>query len=263
MRLLLTLRARARALRFVEKLNLSLQVRFLAKSSDNDINAVDDFGNSALHVAVERGHMNVVVALLEEGANVGLQNSQVHTGHISYYIHGAFQLVAFADAVDAAGAHAAALRRVHGAIQHGFRADTAVRQPPPSFHRTDFPFTFPQRRAERSPGQQRRDARARCVRPRAGGHRAAAVRLRRRCQPQNRGRPVPAAPRLQVHAPPPPPPLCSGCDFGLRNGNLDCTKVLIAHSCDIEARAAGSLTALHIAVQDNRCAPAAACAAAA
>ena len=61
----------------------------------------------------------------------------------------------------------------------------------------------------------------------------------------------------------PPPPLCSGCDFGLRNGNLDCTKVLIAHSCDIEARAAGSLTALHIAVQDNRCAPAAACAAAA
>jgi hypothetical protein len=36
---------------------------------------------------------------------------------------------------------------------------------------------------------------------------------------------------------------------------LDCIKVLIAHSCDIEVRAAGGLSALHIAVQDNRLPP--------
>jgi hypothetical protein len=36
-----------------------------------------------------------------------------------------------------------------------------------------------------------------------------------------------------------------------RSGSLDCIAALISHSCDMEARAAGGLSALHIAVQDN------------
>ena len=41
------------------------------------MNAADAFGNTALHVAVERGHMGVVAALLEEGANIVPSNAQV------------------------------------------------------------------------------------------------------------------------------------------------------------------------------------------
>jgi ankyrin repeat protein len=54
------------------------QVRFLATTSDNDLNAVDSYGNTALHVAVERGHVGVVTALLDIGAMVGPANAQVH-----------------------------------------------------------------------------------------------------------------------------------------------------------------------------------------
>jgi ankyrin repeat protein len=53
------------------------QVRFISKTGGNDLNAVDAFGNTALHVAVERGHVEVVAALLDEGANIGLANAQV------------------------------------------------------------------------------------------------------------------------------------------------------------------------------------------
>ena len=53
------------------------QVRFLVKTGGNDLNAADAFGNTALHVAVERGHMGVVAALLEEGANIVPSNAQV------------------------------------------------------------------------------------------------------------------------------------------------------------------------------------------
>ena len=69
------------------------QVRFLAKTGGNDLNAADAFGNTALHVAVERGHLGVVAALLEEGANIGLANAQVMirpavcfgASHFGYY----------------------------------------------------------------------------------------------------------------------------------------------------------------------------------
>jgi ankyrin repeat protein len=59
------------------------QVRFLVKSGGTDLNAVDAFGNTALHVAVERGHISVVAALLEEGADIGLFNVQVTECFIS------------------------------------------------------------------------------------------------------------------------------------------------------------------------------------
>jgi ankyrin repeat protein len=52
-------------------------VRFLVKTSGNDVNAVDAFGNTALHVAVERGHVSVASALLEHGANADPCNAQV------------------------------------------------------------------------------------------------------------------------------------------------------------------------------------------
>lgn len=47
------------------------------KTSGDDVNAVDAFGNTALHVAAERGHVSVASALLEHGANAEPCNAQV------------------------------------------------------------------------------------------------------------------------------------------------------------------------------------------
>ena len=54
-------------------------VKILMGSNELDVNAVDNYKNTALHIACEEGNPEVVKMLLNAGANMSMQNKDEKT----------------------------------------------------------------------------------------------------------------------------------------------------------------------------------------
>eukprot|EP00762_Andalucia_godoyi_P005325 ANDGO_06764.mRNA.1 Alpha-latrocrustotoxin-Lt1a len=55
------------------------EVVHLVESSNVDINYQNETGNSALHIASQRGHEKIVCYLVEHGADISLENKEQKT----------------------------------------------------------------------------------------------------------------------------------------------------------------------------------------
>lgn len=54
-------------------------VKILMGSNELDVNAMDNYKNTALHIACEEGNPEVVKMLLNAGANISIQNKDEKT----------------------------------------------------------------------------------------------------------------------------------------------------------------------------------------